>query len=80
MAGLEEFTLKDLADYNGRGGNRAYVAYKGKVYDVTESSYWTDGDHLGEHLAGGDLTAEMDAAPHGPDHLDNVKLVGALAP
>ncbi len=80
MAELEEFTLEELADYNGRGGHRAYVAYKGKVYDVTESSYWTDGDHLGEHLAGVDLTADMDAAPHGPDHLDNMKLVGVLAP
>jgi predicted heme/steroid binding protein len=34
----------------------------------------------GRVLAGADLTAEMDAAPHGPDHLDNVKLVGVLAP
>lgn len=80
MAELEEFTLEELADYNGRGGNRAYIAYKGNVYDVTESSYWTDGDHLGEHQAGADLTAELALAPHGPDHLDHVKLVGTLAP
>ena len=80
VAELEEFTLEELAHYNGRGGNHAYIAYKGKVYDVTESSYWTDGDHLGEHRAGADLTAEMDAAPHGPDHLDGMKLVGVLAP
>ncbi|HMA53815.1 MAG TPA: cytochrome b5 domain-containing protein [Acidobacteriota bacterium] len=80
MAELEEFTLEELADYTGRGGKRAYIAFKGNVYDVTESSYWTDGEHLGEHLAGSDLSAEMDSAPHGPDHLDNVKLIGRLAP
>lgn len=80
MAELEEFTLEELADYNGRGGKRAYIAYGGKVYDVTESSYWTDGDHFGGHQAGSDLSVELATAPHGPDHLDNVKLVGKLAP
>jgi predicted heme/steroid binding protein len=80
LADLEEFTLEELADYDGRGGHRAYVAYEGKVYDVTESSFWTDGDHLGAHLAGRDLTAEMAEAPHGPDELKGVKLVGTLAP
>jgi len=76
----EEFTLEELARYDGRPGSRAYFAYKGKVYDATDSSLWTDGDHLGEHLAGTDLTAEMDLAPHGPEALKNVKLVGRLAP
>ena len=80
MAELEEFTLAKLADHNGRGGNRAYIAYQGKVYDVTDCGYWTDGDHMGAHQAGGDLTDELAAAPHGPDHLDNVKLVGTLTP
>jgi predicted heme/steroid binding protein len=80
LADLEEFTLEELADYDGRAGHRAYVAYEGKIYDVTESSFWTDGDHLGAHLAGRDLTAEMAEAPHGPDELKGVKLVGTLAP
>ena len=79
MAELEELSLEELADYDGRGGHRAYVAYKGKVYDVTESPMWTDGDHLGEHQAGQDLTAELDAAPHGTETLAGVKLVGTLA-
>jgi predicted heme/steroid binding protein len=80
LADLEEFTLEELSSYDGRGGHRAYVAYKGKVYDVTESSMWTDGDHLGEHQAGRDLTQELDSAPHGPENLDAMKLVGTLSP
>ena len=80
MADLEELTLEELADHDGRGGHRAYIAYKGKVYDVTESPMWTDGEHLGEHQAGHDLTAELDAAPHGTENLAAVKLVGILAP
>ena len=80
MADLEEFTLEELASFDGRGGHRAYVAYHGKVYDVTQSPMWTDGDHLGSHQAGHDLTRELDAAPHGAENLAAMKLVGTLAP
>ncbi len=73
-----KFTLEELAKFNGRNGNPAYIAYQGKVYDVTESSFWMDGDHLGAHQAGKDLTADMALAPHGPENLDRVKLVGVL--
>jgi predicted heme/steroid binding protein len=76
---LPEITSAELAEHDGRGGRRAYIAHEGKVYDVTDSGYWADGDHLGAHRAGADLTAELAAAPHGSDHLDNVKLVGRLA-
>jgi predicted heme/steroid binding protein len=61
---MQDFTLEELAKFNGRGGQKAYAAYKGLVYDVTESSMWGDGDHEGMHTAGGDLTAEHDDAPH----------------
>ena len=74
-----KFTLEELAKYDGRNGNPAYIAHKGKVYDVTDSSFWLGGDHLGAHQAGKDLTAELGLAPHGPENLDRVKLVGELA-
>jgi predicted heme/steroid binding protein len=74
------FTLAELAKYNGKNGNRAYVAVKGKVYDVTDNPLWAAGDHQGSHQAGSDLTAELDLAPHGPENLDKVTPVGALAP
>lgn len=61
---MKEFTLEELADYDGRDGRSAYVAYDGTVYDVTESGMWEDGDHEGMHQAGGDLTSEHEDAPH----------------
>jgi predicted heme/steroid binding protein len=61
---MQEFSLDDLKKYDGREGRSAYVAYKGVVYDVTESAMWGGGDHEGAHTAGHDLTAEHDDAPH----------------
>ena len=73
----KKFTLSELSKYNGKDGNPAYVGYKGKVYDVTESSQWIDGDHLG-HEAGIDLTEHMDFAPHADDVMERFKVVGIL--
>jgi predicted heme/steroid binding protein len=73
-----KFTLKELAEHDGKGGKPAYVAYKGKVYDVSASSFWLDGDHLGTHQAGKDLTEELEMAPHGVETLERTKLVGVL--
>ncbi len=58
--------------------NQTYIAYKGKVYDVSQSSFWLDGDHMGMHNAGKDLTEELEMAPHREETLLNVKLVGEL--
>jgi predicted heme/steroid binding protein len=73
-----KITMEELAKNNGQNGNPAYIAYKGKVYDVSISSFWMGGDHLGSHQAGKDLTAEIDLAPHGPENLDRMKVVGDL--
>ncbi len=75
---LKKFTLKELAEYDGKSGKPAYVACKGKVYDVTVSSFWMDGDHFGTHPAGKDLTEELELAPHGIEALERTKLVGML--
>lgn len=72
------FSMDELSKFNGKNGNAAYIAFKGKVYDVTASSQWTDGDHLG-HEAGQDLTMAMDIAPHGEEALQKMKVVGVLA-
>jgi predicted heme/steroid binding protein len=74
----KKFTTEELSKFNGKDGNPTYIAFKGKVYDVSQSSFWLDGDHLGAHQAGKDLTAEIELAPHGPENLDRVTIVGTL--
>ncbi|MGQ9609547.1 MAG: cytochrome b5 domain-containing protein [bacterium] len=78
MAELKKFTLDELAKYNGKDGNPIYVAYKGKVYDLSESELWEEGDHQGLHEAGKDLTKDMEDAPHDPDELERFPIVGEL--
>jgi len=57
------FTLSDLRRYDGEDG-QMYVAFKGKVYDVTNCPHWRSGIHENLHFPGQDLTAEFPDAPH----------------
>lgn len=76
---LLEFTLEELSQYDGLEGRDAYVAVDGYVYDVTDSSWWRDGNHRGQVQAGQDLTDEMDAnTRHGREMLDRVPKIGVL--
>jgi predicted heme/steroid binding protein len=43
------FTAQEVFFYNGKDGRPAYIAYKGKVYDVTNSFLWKGGRHLVLH-------------------------------
>jgi len=77
---MRVFTLEELAMYDGLDGQDAYIAVDGIVYDVTNSSLWTDGNHQGRVQAGQDLTTEIDTiSPHGRRVLDNVPIIGTLA-
>jgi predicted heme/steroid binding protein len=78
LAETKKVTKQELESNNGKNGKPAYFAYKGKVYDVSESSFWLDGDHLGMHEAGKDLTEELEMAPHREENFQRVKLVGDL--
>lgn len=75
---MKVFTKEELKEYNGKRGKPAYIAYKGKVYDVTESYLWEDGEHQSEHIAGRDLTIEIEDAPHGVEVLERFPVVGKL--
>lgn len=76
---MQEFTIEEVTRYNGKNGEKAYVIYKGKVYDVTESGFWSDGEHMGLHEAGNDLTDSLEAeAPHEPATLDAYPVVGTI--
>jgi len=71
-------TSRELAAYDGREGRPAYVAYKGKVYDVSESPMWAEGNHQGMHQAGRDLTPMLEGAPHGEEVFERYSVVGTL--
>jgi predicted heme/steroid binding protein/uncharacterized membrane protein len=69
---------EELRASNGQEGRPAYVAYQGKVYDVSASPKWRGGQHMRRHNAGQDLTADFGAAPHDESVLGRVPLVGEL--
>lgn len=75
-SGMKEFTLEQLAEYNGKNG-KAYVAYQGQVYDVTDENIWINGSHKGCN-AGTDLTGKIDQTPHGAEILKGYPVVGTL--
>ena len=70
---------EDLRRNDGREGRPAYVAYKGKVYDVSSSKMWRGGVHVRRHIAGQDLTDSLAAAPHDESVFERVREVGELA-
>lgn len=77
-AGAERtFTLAELAAFNGKNGQPAYVAVEGLVYDVTNNPGWKDGQHV-NYFAGLDLTELTKASPHGLAIMEDVPVVGKL--
>lgn len=73
---MKIFTEETLPEFNGKDGRPSYVAYKGLVYDVTESYHWKEGTHWVLHDAGKDLTKDMCFAPHFEDVLLKFPIVG----
>jgi len=73
------FSETDLRLNNGVDKEKILVAYKGKVYDVTDCPKWRQGLHEGLHFGGQDLSYELDnEAPHAGGVFSHpcVKLVG----
>jgi len=75
---MKEITSEELASSNGKDGKPIYVAHQGKVYDVSKSKLWAKGLHMNRHPSGKDLSAEISAAPHGPEVLERYPQVGTL--
>lgn len=71
------FTLQELSRYDGKGGNPAYVAVNGIVYDVTNNAAWAAATHFGL-TAGKDLTNEFASCHAGQPILSKLKAVGRL--
>lgn len=74
---LPILTLEELEKYNGENGSDAYVAYEGKVYDVTNHPKWSKGQHNG-NVAGSDLTDKIKNSPHGASKFDTLEVVGTI--
>ena len=75
---LRRFTKRELQGFIGEEGKPVYVAFKGKVYDVSNSRLWTNGTHQGRHSAGKDLTESILNAPHNEEVLMKFPVVGEL--
>lgn len=75
---LIELTFKELAEYDGLNGRKAYIAVDGDIYDVTNSSKWSNGFHNG-YQAGQDLTSIIESiSPHGKSVLKDIPLIGKI--
>lgn len=75
---MKEFTSKELSFFDGKEGKPVYIAFEGKVYDVSKSPYWSKGVHMNRHASGRDLSHEIAAAPHGTEILTRYPNVGIL--
>lgn len=64
-----------LANYNGKNGRQAFIAFQGKVYDVTE--LFINGEH-NSCIAGNDLTDILESMPHGAQVLECYPIVAEL--
>jgi len=74
---MKKYSPQQLALRNGQDKEEIWVAYKGKIYDVTTSRLWRNGTHY-EHWSGQDLTAELKDAPHTEKVFEKLKIVGEL--
>lgn len=75
---MKELTAEELSSFNGKDGQPIYIAFQGRVYDVTKSPLWAKGLHMNRHPAAKDLTGEISAAPHGPEVLKRYPQIGAV--
>jgi predicted heme/steroid binding protein/uncharacterized membrane protein len=75
---MREFDSDTLAQFNGQEGKPVYIAYQGKVFDVSGSKLWAGGLHMKRHNAARDLSADIEAAPHGEEVFERYPQVGIL--
>ncbi|MEI7942077.1 MAG: hypothetical protein WCH76_02785 [Candidatus Riflemargulisbacteria bacterium] len=70
-------TIKELKNFNGKDGKKAFIAVNGTIYDVSGQKAWVSGNHKGVD-AGQDVSKEILKAPHGITVLDKLNIVGKV--
>ena len=75
---MKRITREEFEQSDGRDGRPAHVSVEGTVYDVSASQRWRGGKHMNSHLAGTDLTRALQSAPHGPEVLQRMPVIGEL--
>lgn len=74
------YTADTLKQFDGKSGNKCYVAVSGTVYEIKDSSYWRDGEHTpsgGRGVCGADMTQVITQSPHGTSILSRLTKVGS---
>ena len=74
---IRAYTRSQLSLRNGQDREEIWCAYKGLIYDLSDSGLWQFGTHY-EHWAGQDLTDELPDAPHNENVFDKFEIVGIL--
>lgn len=74
---LPIYTHLQLALRNGQDREEIWVAYRGIIYDVSNSRLWRQGKHY-EHWAGQDLSDELPDAPHTDKVFERFVAIGRL--
>ncbi len=74
----KDFDIDELSRFDGKDGRPIYISHKGRIIDVSESPLWVGGLHMDRHQAGKDLSADIEAAPHGLEVLERYPQVGTL--
>ncbi len=78
LEGRQNLTAEELNGFDGTEGRPSFIAYKGKIYDVSGSKLWKSGSHARKHHAGRDLTDALKTAPHTEDKIMLMPEVGKL--
>lgn len=74
---MKKYSPQQLALRNGQDREEIWIAYKGIIYDATNSKLWRNGTHY-EHWSGQDLTDELKDAPHTDMVFERLNIIGEL--
>lgn len=75
---VQEYTLEEVAKYNGQNGSEAWVVIEGNIYDASKVKEWANGMHFGVK-AGQDVSQYFKTCHNSnKNFLDKLILVGKL--